>query len=223
MDLIEPTFDISEYLRKPLEIQCGILDIPLVELSIDYKGKPERAVLNHYHSLGYYGKHCEGSYLILIIHALCLDKLHKFNTFKSRKDACTRYLKAQFTILQPMINEIICDIQKVNELSFKNNVEEILCEKLPPETYPDVNVEFAQEILSLLGRETTYKIAAMIAINPYGLCRGWPDLILTKDDNLKLVEVKHNDLLTDNQLYTFYNIKKFFDDISVVKITGKKM
>src|ERR1700694_3834485 len=66
-------FDIVYYAAKSLPVQCEILGIPLKKITMPFSGPPEPAVLNYFSALGYEGKHCEGKYIFLVIHALILD------------------------------------------------------------------------------------------------------------------------------------------------------
>jgi len=65
--------------RSSLENQCRELDLPLEEIQLDYEGRPEPALLNHYESLGYVGSFIEGYTFFTVLKALMLDKLAALN------------------------------------------------------------------------------------------------------------------------------------------------
>lgn len=97
--------------RSSLENQCKELNLPLVEIQLDYEGRPEPALLNYYESLGYVGSFIEGCTFLTVLKALMLDKLADLNTFNDRNDACARYLEAQLTIHKDKVDEIINSIK----------------------------------------------------------------------------------------------------------------
>lgn len=216
-------FDIVYYAGKTLREQCEMLGIPLIRISMPFSGKPEPAVLNYFYNLGYEGKHCEGKYIFLVIHALILDKLPVYNDyiFKDRRLAASTALKLQIQQLQGYAGITLEEILTTSSISFKNNVEEILNEKQSSDIYPETGIEFAQQVLGHLDREQLHRLAWMLASDPDKLFRGWPDLIVLNEAEMKFVEVKGKESLSVNQLYTFYHLKQWCDNISVVRITRK--
>ena len=97
-----------------LKKQCEELNLELHILELNYKSKPEEAVLNHFKLQGYVGTTNEGFMLQNTLKALMLDELTKLNTFNSRNDACTRFLEAQLTIHEHSINTIIESIKSTS-------------------------------------------------------------------------------------------------------------
>lgn len=214
-------FDIFHYAAKTIKEQCAVLDIPVLELNLHYTGKPEQAVLRYFESLGYEGAHCEGDYIFLIIHALLLDCLATDNkgNIEKRHLAATRQLKIQLEEMGEGLLEVIFDDYLPNAVQVKNNLEEILSERKSANDYPDAVVELAQRIMGHLDKETLKNLTLMLCADPEKMFRGWPDLIVANDHELKLVEVKGSDNLTVNQMYTMYHLKEWFADISVVKVS----
>jgi len=216
-------FDIIRYQGKSLTEQCKLLEIPLLKISMPFSGKPEPAVLDYFRSRGYEGTHCEGKYIFLVIHALILDKLPAYNECiaGSRRLAAATPLKLQVQQLFRYLEITLEEILFTNEIAFKNNVEEILCEKESADTYPEVAVEFAQRVLGHLDRSALCGLAHVLALDADKLFRGWPDLILVNDGEMRFVEVKGKENLSVNQLYTLYHLKRWFDNISVVRVRKK--
>ena len=63
----------------PLKKQCEALNITFETISLPRKNKSiEIDVFNHYLSLGWRGAYDEGETFLLILHAICLDKLTEF-------------------------------------------------------------------------------------------------------------------------------------------------
>jgi len=216
-------FDIVHYAGKSLTEQCNLLGIPLLKLSMSFSGKPEPAVLEYFRDRGFEGRHCEGKYIFLIIHALILDKLPVYNEYiaGSRRLAASTPMKLQAQQLCRYMEICLEEILTTNGIAFKNNVEEILCEKEAADTYPEVAIEFAQRVLGHLNRDSLYTLAHVMALDADKLFRGWPDLILVNDDEMRLVEVKGKESLSVNQLYTLHHLKHWFDNISVVRVRKK--
>lgn len=205
--------------RFPLDRQCVEISVGLHEIKLQYKGRPELALLSHYKALGYIGVSCEGAGILTVLKALMLDKLAQFNLFGSREDACMRYLEAQFVTLKEKINEIISEIKLVTKSRFIFNFEEIISKPFIAFEYPELSIEYANALFNAMDRNLFIKIAEKIAEDPYTYRNGWPDLIMVKDNMVYFVEVKTTDKLHESQLITIPTMKKLLPfDFSVCKI-----
>lgn len=206
--------------KLPLAKQCLEISVPLHEIKLQYNGRPEPAVLSHYKTLGYIGVSCEGAGLLISLKALMLDKLAEFNYFEEREDACTRYLEAQFTILEKNISEIISEINTVTKSRYISNFKEIISKPFIATEYPELSIEFADALFDATDKECFIKIANKIAEDPYTYRNGWPDLTLIKNNTVSFVEVKTTDKLHESQLITIPAIKDLVPfDFSVCKVT----
>jgi len=206
--------------RLPLAKQCLEISVPLHGIKLQYRGRPEPAVLSHYETLGYIGVSCEGAGILISLKALMLDKLAEFNYFEDREDACTRYLEAQFTILEKSITEIISEIKIVTKSRYISNFEEIISKPFIAAEYPELSSDFAEAIFDAIDKACFIKIATKIAENPYTYRNGWPDLTLIKNNTVSFVEVKTTDKLHKSQLITIPAIKNLVPfEFSVCKVT----
>lgn len=206
--------------QLPLTKQCEEISLELNTVKLQYRGKPEPALLSHYKSLGYIGVSCEGIGVLTVLKALMLDKLTKYNSFNDREDACTRYLEAQFTILKEKIDEIISEIKLVTKNRFISNFKEIISKPFIAHEYPELSVEFASALFDAMDKELFIKVANKLAEDPYTFRNGWPDLTLIKDGIITFIEVKTTDKLHESQLITIPIMRSMLPyKFSVCRIT----
>jgi len=149
---------------------------------------------------GFVGTYCEGGGILTVLKALSLDKLTELNTFNSRKDSCTRFIEAQFTILSDHKNEILDSILKTSEVRFLNNFSEIISYESIQEYYPGLSIEFAKHLVKKLDREVFFQVADNFFQSPYNYRKGWPDLTLVNSQEIRFVEIKTTDKLHRSQI-----------------------
>lgn len=78
----------------------------------------------------------------------------------------------------------------------------------------DVQLEISRAALSMLDNKTIYEYT-----RNYSIDTGWPDLVLLKNENIELVEVKTTDKLHSNQILQIQNIKRYLPySINVVRV-----
>lgn len=202
-----------------LEKQCEVLSLPLEDINLNYNGKPEPALLQHYQSLGYVGSHTEGYTLLTTLKALMLDKLAELNTFNSRNDACTRYLEAQFTIHKDKLSEIINSIYKTNKRIYINNLKEIFSQPFIKDYHPGLSFECCMALFNAIETHIFVAVAEKFSEDPYVYRKGWPDLIIVKGNEVRFIEVKRKDKLTESQLVTIPIFKEILPyDFSVCRV-----
>lgn len=215
-------FDIVSYAGKSLAEQCSLLGLVVIYAVMPLKESLESSALQYYEDLGCEGTFCEGKYIFSIIHALILDglELHNKANSSNRRLAASRSLKQQLHELDGLHDLVFEYILTTSVLQFKNNLEDILFEMQSYKGYPESYIEFAQRIVGHLDRESLLDLTYNLASDDK-LFRGWPDLIIADDDGIQLVEIKSDDKLTINQLYTIYKLKKWFDNIVVMRVDKK--
>ncbi|WP_367111106.1 VRR-NUC domain-containing protein [uncultured Psychrobacter sp.] len=205
-----------------LKKQCEELNLELHILELNYQGKPEKAVLNHFKLQGCIGTTNEGFMLQNTLKALMLDELTKLNTFNSRNDACTRFLEAQLTIHEHSINIIIESIKSTSRLEFKNNLTEIISALKFKGMEDGLSLEVGLALFDALNTETFINLARKFSQEPYTYRKGWPDLTIVKNSQLKLIEVKTTDKLHTSQIKTIPMLVDVLgDNISVLKVVKK--
>lgn len=206
--------------KLPLTKQCSELRLELKNINLSYEGKVETALLNYYQSLGYYGSSLEGIGISTVLKALMLDKLAIYNAFEDRVDACSRYLEAQFTILENKVDEIIMSIPSVSKNKYLNNFKEIINNAYIASCYPELSIDFANAMYDAINSEIFIKVAKKMAENPYLYRKGWPDLTLVKGNEVLFIEVKTNDKLHESQLITIPAMREVLPyNFSVCKVT----
>ena len=149
-----------------------------------------------------------------------LDKLEKFNIFNLRKDACSRYLQAQFEICKDNIDEIIGSIQYISRSEFSSNLNEVINQVRINGLDTGLSFDVGLAIFDSLSLNAFAEMARIIAEDPYKNVAGWPDLTLVKDNKIELIEVKTTDRLHKNQLHIIPILKTVLPDcVSVLQIT----
>ena len=203
-----------------LATQCEKLSIKLDRIHLPYVDSPEVAALNYFEAQGYIGTNIEGFMFHNVLKALMLDKLEKFNIFNLRKDACSRYLQAQFEICKDNIDEIIGSIQYISRSEFSSNLNEVINQVRINGLDTGLSFDVGLAIFDSLSLSTFTEIAKIIAKDPYTNVTGWPDLTLVRDNKIKLIEVKTTDRLHKNQLRIIPILNSVLPDcVSVLQIS----
>lgn len=205
--------------KMKLSNQCQELSVDLIEIHLNYQDSPELVALQHFQQEGYIGSILEGNFILIVLKALMLDILEKYNIFHDRKDARIRELSAQFLINKDNLDEIITSIRMVQREKFLSNIHEITNEPLVQEFYPGVTLDIAIALFDAVDLSIFEKIAIKLAENPYEYSKGWPDLTIIKDKEVRLIEIKTTDKLHASQLKTIPILREILPfEISVCKI-----
>lgn len=164
---------------------------------------------------------CEGGSINLLIKARALDILTKLNLFHDREDAISRYLEAQFTILNEHKKDILTSIQDISFSKLKQNISEISANKFIREFYPNVTEKFLLSLSANVDLNFISKIAELFFNDPYKYRAGWPDITIIRNNNISFVEVKTTDLLHESQLRFALEIAKPLElDCKVIQLTN---
>lgn len=185
-----------------LEKQCQVLHLPLNEITVPRKGKVEIAALDYFRSQGYEGSFCEGGAILIILKALCLQKLIEVNTFSSREDACKRYLEAQLSIHYKRRDLFLEAVEQTPLPTLLENFSEIYSHPSVQEAYPGLSTKIIEGLYSTLGIEKLAAILWVLLEEPYLYRKGWPDLTLFGGGKVRLVEIKQKDNLHMSQITT---------------------
>jgi hypothetical protein len=206
--------------RQGLKKQCKKLELSLNEMVLQYDSQPEIAAYHYFSDKGYTGSFCEGGLILIVIKAMCLDALVELNTFNSRKDACQRYLEAQFTILENSLDYLFKSMQEISKARFLENFQEILSYSIVQEVYPGLTSNAAEKFYDIVGKTSIENVAKEFSRDPYQYRNGWPDLTLMKTSQIEFIEVKTNDKLHRNQFITIQAMRKLLPGkFSVLKLT----
>lgn len=200
----------SEVFAKfPLKKQCELLGIPVDVLKLDrIEGqwlvhgnahkRPENAALAHFQAEGWVGVACEGSAVLMLMKASCLDNLASLNTFGSRADACMRFFEAQCIIHRDHAPEIVRDIERASEAIIRANLAEITAQPDYHSIYPMMDADALMAVWHALTPSGLATFARNMFDDP-SYRAGWPDLTVAREGKVRFVEVKTTDKLHASQ------------------------
>lgn len=223
----------SSFLKLPLLRQCDALQIPIETLHLDRSdGKwvvggiahqgPESAALSHFQTAGWQGTESEGTAVLMLMKAACLDYLAAVNTFNSREDACLRGFEAQCIIHREKSTDIILEIERTGEATIRSNLNEIMAHPRYSTIYPTMDLKAMLCIWRALTGPQLADFAGRLFADP-GLRAGWPDLTLARDGVVRFVEVKTTDKLHASQRDLFLEIlQPSGADVRVLQIIPRK-
>ena len=204
--------------------QCEKLSLQYEEVELNYSGRPEKAALEFFEEQGYVGYCNEGSLILNVLKDLMLDKLAELNIFKDRGDACSRYLEAQLTILSEHTDVLVNSIKQTNREKFITNFQEIINTPYIKSKYPELSIDIAIAVFDALGINDFINVAYKISENPYNFRKGWPDLTIIKNKELRFVEVKTTDKLKKSQIETIPEMNSILPCLfSVLKVSAKSI
>lgn len=201
--------DLAAFLRLPLSLQCEALDLPLetvmlqrsegqwIVAGVPHK-RPEDAALAHLRLNGWEGVACEGTAVLMLMKAACLDHLARINTFGSRADACMRFFEAQCIIHRDHAPEIVQDIEQATEAVVRTNLAEIAAQPDYLSIYPRMDADALMAVWHAITPSVLATFARRIFDDP-SLRAGWPDLTIARKGNVRFVEVKTTDKLHASQ------------------------
>ncbi|AWT48141.1 hypothetical protein DLE54_00425 [Psychrobacter sp. YP14] len=202
-----------------IEKQCINMQLGIDILKLHFEGSPEKAALEYFIKQGYVGTYNEGYMFQNTMKALILDELTRLNTFNSRNDACTRFLEAQLTIHENHIDKILFSIKGISKSTFTKNLAEIIAALKTIGMDNGLSLEVGLALFDALDIDTFINLIRKFSEDPYSYRKGWPDLTLVRDSEVKLVEVKTTDKLHKSQIKTIpMLIDVLGNDISVLKI-----
>jgi hypothetical protein len=193
---------ISTLETQPVEKQCRSLHLPLDEITVHKKGKVEVAALDFFRTQGYDGSFCEGGAVLLILKSLCLEKLVEANMFKSREDACKRYLEAQLAIHYKKRDIFLGAVEQTPLSAMLDCFSEIYHYPIVQDAYPGLTREVVEGLYRAIGIEKLAAILWVLLEEPYLYRKGWPDLTLFGNGTVRFVEIKQKDTLHASQITT---------------------
>lgn len=201
--------ELAAFLKLPLSLQCKALDMPLEVITLQRCGgqwivagvphkRPEDAALAHLRSNGWEGLACEGTAVLMLMKAACLDHLARINTFGSRADACMRFFEAQCIIHRDNAPEIVRDIEQATEAVVRTNLAEIVAQPDYLTIYPMMDADALIGVWHAITPSGLATFARRIFDDP-SFRAGWPDVTIAREGNVRFVEVKTTDKLHASQ------------------------
>jgi len=161
---------------------------------------PEEVVAKSLLATGNKCSWCEGGSVNLLLKAAALKTLARRNFFKDRKDAISRLLEAQLTILECYGGEILDGAATVSNAVLRQNIAEICADQFIRKTYPRVQQDFLFTLADSISAELRTRILQFHMLKPYEFRAGWPDLTVIGSEGLSFIEVKTTDRFHESQL-----------------------
>jgi len=214
-----------QFSHLPLKYQCASLGIPLNNLELEktpagwlvngttFK-KPERAALKYFQLQGYQGTCCEGYGAMDLMKCACLDLFkrgtridgYKAGKAEIRRSASCTLFVAQCDLYDNNPEEIIEFISKASDDLMRNNIQEFISEGGPTVFHDIVSEQDYWAIWKAFGALALARLATGLLKDSWHLQFGWPDLIITRDGDIKFIEVKTIDRLHESQRYAIHDL-----------------
>lgn len=196
-----------------LRKQADLLGIPISEKTINrHHKRPEFDLLEFYQQEGWTGSFSECGVIFVLLYAIWFDTLFSYAMVKWNGDR--EYVKAKMYNVYSY-NEFLDDfpestsdllsaIRQTPKKRILNNFKMIeswqYTDTWFPYGYYGITEKLVLQILENLGRERLERIAEVFLRDRWLFSKGWPDLLLTRHDDVKFVEAKTSDKLYISQL-----------------------
>lgn len=192
----------------PLSRQCALLGIEFeeIELPRDSAG-PEALAYSYFLKKKYKGICAEGTPILLLIKAAILDFVSEQSSFESREDCCRRYTEAHLQVHIQKASEILRLVAGSKRRVIKRNLIEILKAHESPGISIGLEIRPLLELYELIGPSGLSEVTQIFLEDPYGYRKGWPDLVLWKDNYPRWIEIKTSDKLHASQISTIRRFK----------------
>ncbi len=164
----------------------------------------ERAALSHFNQQGWRGFSGEGGLLLTLIKAMSFQNLGY--------DERTRYIEALYTLAADSrhgrpyrVADLLSNLANANQHQVAVNFDHMASRGPHVEhtswghssntssvldVFPGLERWMLLELLTVAGSDLLHRIATIFATNPYEYRRGWPDITMWRDGQLRFVEVK---------------------------------
>ncbi|MFC4621467.1 VRR-NUC domain-containing protein [Comamonas nitrativorans] len=201
-------------------------EIPYIDISLSREAKinswispidcravrVEDAVLDSFKLNGWRGYSGEGGLILNLIKAMSFEQIAPRN-----RSTCIEALYAQNVAFDEdrfSPEELLNNVAKADARTIERNFDlmasrENISYKL--DYFPGLERWMFIELFKVTGNELIYNIASKFIQAPYEYRRGWPDLTIWRDNELKFVEVKApRDKLQNSQKVIIKNFAKPF-------------
>lgn len=173
----------------------------------------EEAVLAHFRLDGWRGYHGEGGLILNLIKSMSFKSIppsHKATFVESIYHQHEAYPELCF-----LVNDLLAQVEAADKSMVERNFD-FMVSRLPfviqyengsstntgcmLDFFPDLERWMFSELLEVTGNTLLHKIASKFSEAPYEYRRGWPDITMWKNGELRFVEVKApGDKLRDSQ------------------------
>ena len=186
-----------------LREQCKCLNIPLEEWEVNAPTRPEQKVLRSFRERGIRAYYSENTFGVHVIDFFLFDTLLDFsrNQGKPLYTIGITYYPEFFHLANADLPTIL---QSIDEQTCQRNFG--LIKRLMSERdlfYQDMwELKFYEDVVDSLGVAGLRRLVEMFFSNPLAYSRGWPDILVTGENEPYFIEVKTTDKLHLSQLIT---------------------
>jgi hypothetical protein len=222
----------------PLQAQCKLLALPLVETPCSPGKTPELIAKRKLESEGYEVCFTEGGIVFVTLYCLAFTRLRKLGENKwgglsyervlygKRQTPVQSWMYAGLMSYKELLPDcpnledlMVADIAHTSRSEMLASFEVLHSWQVTENWFPHNYVGLTQSLVGgtydALGPEALAAIAQLLFLDPYAYIKGWPDLAAVRGGEFRLVEVKTTDRLTPSQLITIPGMMKAAD-LSVV-------
>ncbi|MCK4346433.1 MAG: hypothetical protein KAX05_14210 [Bacteroidales bacterium] len=207
---------------------------------------PEILIGNMLLELDEYNMVCfdEGSSIILLLSCMCYGEIckvwddynqEKYNDNDNRDIAyCTlggikllALMNKKLGFYENLSQKLIKAVKSSHISDIENSFDKL--KAIHPDIKDDnfsnkncigINKQFITSLYYALGNESLTNIIKLYLSDPNSFGKGWPDITaLTKDNSVKLIEIKTTDKLHISQIITFTEIAKYIQ-IEILKVVN---
>lgn len=216
----------------PLQEQIEFLDIPLSHIELPKSPeRPEFDLMEIYKNKGWSGCFAEGGAVFVLLYAIWFDTLLPYVEEEYDNDIdyveYTMYNVYSYNLYLDDIpdahTKLLQAIQDISRKSVASNYDKI--ESLQysdtwfPYGYYGISKSLILQLFDWLGRDRLVLIASILLEDRYLFSKGWPDLTLVRNGNVRFVEVKTTDKLHFSQLVVMPTMMQEADlNFEIVKI-----
>jgi len=188
----------------------------------------------------------QGGILFVALYALCFERLFRLGTnmwgsanayFSATLDGKTRTAVQSMMYSSVMVyqeflrttvdleRDLLDDVASVSVGDAMRNFGVLQSwQSSPtwsPHSYVGLTRELVELVLDRLPRRTLVDIGRLFFSDPYAYVKGWPDLTLVEDGEVRFVEVKTTDRLHTSQIITMGEMNAAAGvNVSVVRLVG---
>ncbi len=216
----------------PLHEQVEFLDIPLSYIELPKSSeRPEFDLMEVYRNDGWLSCFAEGGSIFVLLYAIWYDTLLPYVMEKNNNDLdyveYDMYNVYSYNLYLDNIpdsrSKLLQAIQGISRKQVATNYDKI--ESLQysdtwfPYGYHGISKSLILQLFDLLGRHRLERIASVFLEDRYLFSKGWPDLTLVRENDVRFVEVKTTDKLHFSQLIVMPTMQQEADlDFEIVKI-----
>lgn len=192
-------------ISMPITEQCQRIGIGFEEIESSVKEQPAIRALDLAQMDGWRGAACEGGTILTLLKAASFPALVRlaqrlpYLADQAESMASSAYFEAQ--LKEGSAEEVAAEILRATPASVREAFGKIYRGYIV-EQFFGLSANLMVELLEALGRDLLRSLVLAIGKDPYEYRKGWPDLTLVRDFQVRFIEVKTSDRLHASQLVT---------------------